>query len=673
MSELAPRVHARPGMNRRLLLLLVLLAAVAALLQWQRTERAARPQESLARKPAPAPAIARTPAFRDARIDDEAGILAPFGPRLSRMADELLQDTGVEVHVLTTREAGSIETQSERLFQQRRIGAQAPTGGLLVLMNPATQQARIEVGYSLEGGLTDLHMGRLARDQLAPYASYASAGMAVMDVLHYLRDQVYLAAVTGNITLGEEFRRRAAFKPFERHLSGGAGARTRLPDVPMDADLKKPVPPERRARYAPSADVRESVAAFLRASADLAGDPALPLFTEGSRLLRAQYPFAMFEETTRRERIENSLPLSYRVKGDYAVATSERPVHGFVPVLLHRERGLWRVDLVETWKNLFFDGDGNYFLRNSNTPYAFGLTGFGKGRWYDIAPLPLDGPDLAAELARLEPADDVLGRLRRGELWFRNAFVFAPALAAYESAIEAAPEDPLVLQTLASRSQYLGFPELAIPAYERAGPGFELQLAEAWNDQGDAVRAAGWIDRALAEDPFDLHGLNWKQYLAERNGSVQEAESARAAAQRVFADPRQPGNPVWLRFTPERPAFHPESTVKSGDVTVHDHSRFGVTMTNTSARPVEIESVRLTSRGTAAASGLGDVKDYWTWPADGRRLAAGESIFFDKLWGFTVDTGHEHVRYVFRSCWHGVGESTRQCRTQWVDVLPEAP
>jgi len=45
-------------------------------------------------------------------------------------------------------------------------------------------------------------------------------------------------------------------------------------------------------------------------------------------------------------------------------------------------------------------------------------------------------------------------------------------------------------------------------------------------------------------------------------------------------------------------------------------------------------------------------------------------VSFDKLWGFTVDTGHEHVRYVFETCWHGVGETVRQCRTQWVDVLP---
>ena len=112
------------------------------------------------------------------------------------------------------------------------------------------------------------------------------------------------------------------------------------------------------------------------------------------------------------------------------------------------------------------------------------------------------------------------------------------------------------------------------------------------------------------------------------------------------------------------------TTIQVGDATVHDHSDFGVTMTNTSRRPVRIESVQLTSHGTAGASGLGDVKDYWDYPSGDHVLAPGESFSFDKLWGFTVDTGHEHVRYRFETCWRGVGESVRQCRVQWVDVMP---
>ena len=105
--------------------------------------------------------------------------------------------------------------------------------------------------------------------------------------------------------------------------------------------------------------------------------------------MRANYPVAPFETLQRLESIRASRPLDYRVDGDYAVVSSKKPAKGFVPILLHREGDVWRVDLVETWKNLFFDPDGNYFLRNSNTPYAKGLRQFGKGGYYDIAALPL--------------------------------------------------------------------------------------------------------------------------------------------------------------------------------------------------------------------------------------------------------------------------------------------
>jgi uncharacterized membrane protein YgcG len=125
------------------------------------------------------------------RVSDEAGILAPFGPRLGRMTDALHGDFGIDVHIVTrTDDASSIEVQSHQTYEERSVGADAATGGLLIILNPSLASARIEVGRSLEHALTDLHMSRIARDQLAPYTSYGAAGMAVMDVLHYLRDHV---------------------------------------------------------------------------------------------------------------------------------------------------------------------------------------------------------------------------------------------------------------------------------------------------------------------------------------------------------------------------------------------------------------------------------------------------------------------------------------------------
>lgn len=626
---------------------------------------------TVAAKPAPAPAPAET---EYARVEDDAAILAPFVPRLSRMADAFYSDLGIDVRVVTTNDAAdSIETQANETFERKQIGRESPVGGLLIILNPKLATARIEVGYTLEGALTDLHMGRIARDQLAPYVSYGAAGMAVMDVLHYLRDHVYLSAALSRLTLPEEMRKAKAYLEYEQYVSGGAGARTALSKVPMDADLKIVVPAELRARYAPSSDVKESVAAFLRATADFAGDPTLDLFTPGSRLMRQHYPFAPFEELRRLERIEASQPLQYIVKDDYAVATSERPARGFVPILLHREQGVWRVDQVETWKNLFFDPDGNYFLRNSNTPYAFGLKQFGRGRYFEMDEVPLRGVSLQRWLEALDRDDDVIASLWRAELWLRNGFLFPQALLEYENARRLAPHDPWVLEVVGERARYLGFPEIAIPALEQIGRGLEYSLAEAYNEAGDRQGALRWVDAALAENPYDVRGLEWRKYLAEKEGNNDEVRRAQETIAMLTQNPDHPERPVVLYFHPEMPRFEPDMTLDVGGTRVFDHSKFGVTLQNTSDRTVEIESVMLTSVGNAAPSGLGDIKDYWRYPQGNHRLGPRERVYFEKQWGFTVETGHRHVRYVFQACWHGLGSNVRQCRTQWVDTMPVIP
>jgi tetratricopeptide (TPR) repeat protein len=618
------------------------------------------------------PAAKQAP-FTHARVDDAADILRPFGPRIGRMADAFESDLGIDVHVVTSVDGRTpIETQAVDTFQKRQVARKAPTGGVLVILDPKLGSARIEVGYSLEGVLTDLHMSRVARDQLAPYVSYGSAGMAVMDVVHYLRDYVLIAAVRGDLDLPENLKKRPDYLRYQKFLSGGAGARAALSALPADADFKKPVKADKRADYAPGKTPQESVESFLRVTKQLAGDPTLELFTEGSRLMRKHYPLAPFEEWQRADSLERSKPLEYLVEGEFAVATSRKPAMGFTPVLMRRQQGLWRVDLVETWKNLFFNSEGNYYLRNANTPYAFGLKQFGRAGRNDIGALPLVTGSISGDLALLEGRQDAVSRLRRAELWFRNAFVFPQALVNYEAALAIAPRDTLVLETFGSRAQYLGFPELAIPMLEKVGRGVEFDVARAYEEMGSADAARFWVEKALKQNPYDSHALEWMEHLAERGNDKEALAAARAESARVAKLPGKPFAPVVLFFYPKQPVHDAKTTLNIGGTAVYDHSHFGVTIQNTSGREVEIESVRLASQGDAAASGLGDIKNYWTYKSGQNRLKAGEYLYFERDWGFTVDTGHTHVRYVFHTCWHGVNESppVRQCRTEWVDTLP---
>jgi len=192
----------------------------------------------------------------------------------------------------------------------------------------------------------------------------------------------------------------------------------------------------------------------------------------------------------------------------------------------------------------------------------------------------------------------------------------------------------------------------------------------AYEEMGDLQGARRTIARALAENPYDWYALHREKWLAQKSGDAAAQAQAEEAIAILGEDGARRTNQVTLTFSPATPKFDASGTLNVGGTTVYDHSNFGVTIRNTSRQPVQIASVTLRSVGTAAASGLGDIRSYWQWPRGSPELRPGEAVKFDKQWGFTVDTGHEHVRYVFRTCWRGQAGTTQQCRTQWVDTLP---
>ena len=120
----------------------------------------------------------------------------------------------------------------------------------------------------------------------------------------------------------------------------------------------------RRARYAPSADPRESAAALQRARIDLVGRPH-------ARAVHGGQPRDARALSRRALRGVPAWPKPCESLAAARAAGARRPrrfsarVHparGFVPILMVREQGLWRVDLVETFKSFFFDGEGAYVL-----------------------------------------------------------------------------------------------------------------------------------------------------------------------------------------------------------------------------------------------------------------------------------------------------------------------
>src|SRR5262249_36637765 len=142
-----------------------------------------------------------------AHVDDTADLLGAFGIVVEKLCVITRSDLGIDVRV-ATRDAGGddVAALAEHLFRTLGVGDGAPTGGVLILLDRAGGRARIEVSYSLEGVFPDVFLAALARDQLVPYASHRAAGMAVMDVVHFLRDRALDAVTAGDLALAPPLR-----------------------------------------------------------------------------------------------------------------------------------------------------------------------------------------------------------------------------------------------------------------------------------------------------------------------------------------------------------------------------------------------------------------------------------------------------------------------------------
>ena len=122
---------------------------------------------------APAWAQAQAPAPMALRqhVTDLTGTLN--SAELSQLESQLTaleQRKGAQLAVLivpTTGEMG-VEQYALAVAEKTRLGREAPDDGLLLLVAKADRKARIEVGYGLEGVVTDAIASRVIREYLAP-------------------------------------------------------------------------------------------------------------------------------------------------------------------------------------------------------------------------------------------------------------------------------------------------------------------------------------------------------------------------------------------------------------------------------------------------------------------------------------------------------------------------
>lgn len=106
-----------------------------------------------------------------ARVNDNAGLLST-GTRtlLEEQLGQLEQEDSTQVVVLTipSLKGENLESFSLKVAETWGIGQKEADNGALLLVAVNDRKVRIEVGYGLEGVLTDLASGRIIRNIIVP-------------------------------------------------------------------------------------------------------------------------------------------------------------------------------------------------------------------------------------------------------------------------------------------------------------------------------------------------------------------------------------------------------------------------------------------------------------------------------------------------------------------------
>lgn len=107
----------------------------------------------------------------DIPIIDQADVLSP--EQEQALAAKIAQErtaTGNQIGILVIKslEGDALEDYSIRVAREWGIGTKEKNNGVLLLVATDDRRLRIEVGYGLEGALTDLRSGQIIRDRITP-------------------------------------------------------------------------------------------------------------------------------------------------------------------------------------------------------------------------------------------------------------------------------------------------------------------------------------------------------------------------------------------------------------------------------------------------------------------------------------------------------------------------
>ncbi len=127
-------------------------------------------------------------------VNDFASILDDsIESDLENLITALENETSAEIAVVTVEnlQGITIEEYAVELFEKWGIGKKEEDNGLLFLVAIEEREVRIEVGYGLEGVITDLEAGSIINDIMVPNFKNGEFGKGIYEAVEIASAQIF--------------------------------------------------------------------------------------------------------------------------------------------------------------------------------------------------------------------------------------------------------------------------------------------------------------------------------------------------------------------------------------------------------------------------------------------------------------------------------------------------
>jgi uncharacterized protein len=318
-------------------------------------------------------------AAAEGTVDDRAALMTPDQrARVGEHHGYLLQDYDIDYRVVTAKDVGDINRFAVDRFAGLGVGtASAAARGLLLVIDPAQDRVRLEVGYALEGVFPDAFVAYVEHRQMVPF---------------FRADRVADGILAATELIVTRAQRAAANAGFESEVwkagSGGGGATARA-TLGQGWVNQGQTGGSSDATTAAGRSPEMTLARYLSAMEARNGDPRLALYTAETQRMLRNWVMTPAQMTNVAKTYRACTPETVRSDASGTLAVIRYPVsqRQCAPWFFRRGESGWTLDLTMMQRAIRF-GRSNawHFDLGASHPY-----GFAFADWrFDSVGFPVD-------------------------------------------------------------------------------------------------------------------------------------------------------------------------------------------------------------------------------------------------------------------------------------------